>query len=399
MHAGRYDRSVAYCEANNLELIETIRDEGLSGYHGVHRKRGAFGRFVKRFLAGEIPPGGVFIAEAFDRFTREPPRIAQQLFLQLINGGLDVVTLIDGQVYTAGTIDANAGQLFLSIGLMMGAHAESKHKADRIRETWIGRHAGKNGKETGVASGVYPGWIVKTPNGPQLDKPKQRTLKRIAKMLLTSGTMEIAKKFNTEGVPTLTGRKRPRGYPTWNHATISALIRGRQVLGEVEIGKMVDGKRVLTGETKQAYPAALTEAEHLAANAAMDARQRGVGTGRNITAYANLFGTLAICNGCDGQMVIRGKGSYSPRKYFACCNSGDGQTKCDHTKYHRVDQYETAILGLCGRVAWGPDRQDDCQSALNIDPRSASKIDPSARRLVPVVHRGDPRVAECPQRG
>jgi transposase-like protein len=40
-----------------------------------------------------------------------------------------------------------------------------------------------------------------------------------------------------------------------------------------------------------------------------------------------------------------------------------------------------------------------CQSALNIDPRSASKIDPSARRLVPVVHRGDPRVAECPQRG
>ena len=37
-----------------------------------------------------------------------------------------------------------------------------------------------------------------------------------------------------------------------------------------------------------------------------------------------------------------------------------------------------------------------CQSALNIDPPSASKIDPSARRLVPVVHRGDPRVAECP---
>ena len=45
------------------------------------------------------------------------------------------------------------------------------------------------------------------------------------------------------------------------------------------------------------------------------------------------------------------------------------------------------------------DAQFWCQSALNIDPRSASKIDPSARRLVPVVHRGDPRVAECPQRG
>jgi hypothetical protein len=31
-----------------------------------------------------------------------------------------------------------------------------------------------------------------------------------------------------------------------------------------------------------------------------------------------------------------------------------------------------------------------CQSALNIDPRSASKIDPSVCRLVPVVHRGGP---------
>ena len=61
----------------------TIRDEGLSGYHGVHRKRGALGRFVKRFLAGEISAGGVFICEAFDRFTREAPRVAQQLFLTL----------------------------------------------------------------------------------------------------------------------------------------------------------------------------------------------------------------------------------------------------------------------------------------------------------------------------
>jgi len=40
-----------------------------------------------------------------------------------------------------------------------------------------------------------------------------------------------------------------------------------------------------------------------------------------------------------------------------------------------------------------------CQPALNIDPRSASKIDPPAWWLVPVVHRGDPRDAECPSRG
>lgn len=32
------ERAFAYCEANNLELAETIRDEGKSGLHGIHRK-------------------------------------------------------------------------------------------------------------------------------------------------------------------------------------------------------------------------------------------------------------------------------------------------------------------------------------------------------------------------
>ena len=47
----------------------------------------------------------------------------------------------------------------------------------------------------------------------------------------------------------------------------------------------------------------------------------------------------------------------------------------------------------------GVERVLGCQPALNIDPRSASKIDPPAWWLVPVVHRGDPRDAECPSRG
>ena len=57
------------------------------------------------------------------------------------------------------------------------------------------------------------------------------------------------------------------------------------------------------------------------------------------------------------------------------------------------------LPGVAFDVTPGGNVSTECQSALNIDPRSASKIDPSARRLVPVVHRGDPRVAECPQRG
>src|SRR5271166_5418803 len=73
----------------------------------------------------------------------------------------------------------------------------------------------------------------------------------------------------------------------------------------------------------------------------------------------------------------------------------------------------TKAGGCYGAVAWrfsriptAPSRlsatalaSPECQPALNIDPRSASKIDPPAWWLVPVVHRGDPRDAECPSRG
>jgi hypothetical protein len=29
----QYARTIAYCEEHNLELVETIRDEGMSGFH------------------------------------------------------------------------------------------------------------------------------------------------------------------------------------------------------------------------------------------------------------------------------------------------------------------------------------------------------------------------------
>jgi AraC family transcriptional regulator len=47
-------------------------------------------------------------------------------------------------------------------------------------------------------------------------------------------------------------------------------------------------------------------------------------------------------------------------------------------------------------AAW---RRERCQSALKIAPPSASKTDPPRSMLVPVVHRGDPRGAECPFKG
>jgi DNA invertase Pin-like site-specific DNA recombinase len=392
----QYDRTVTYCEANNLELVETIRDEGMSGLHGVHRKKGAFGRFVKRFLAGEIPADGVFICEGFDRFTREPVRIAQQLFLSLINGdenthgGLEVVTLIDGKRYTAESIDHNVGELYTSIALMLGAHMESKNKGDRIHEGWNapnGRRNGGIGKETGLPSNNFPAWIVKTKQGPELDKAKARTLNRICKLIETMGCEQMAKRFNDEGVPTLNTRKRPgRAALLWDKTAIQKMIRGRQVLGEQAIGRYIDVKdprtsettfkRVLTGEVKtNAYPAVWTQEEWLAANHALDRRKRGVQTGRNAITYANLFGPLAVCGMCGGIMKIRGRGRLRGFKYLGCSNAG--LHGCTNTQYYRLDKVEADTFAMIGALTWPErdkiDETDSLTAQLSTAKRDAEK--------------------------
>jgi hypothetical protein len=116
-------------------------------------------------------------------------------------------------------------------------------------------------------------------------------------------------------------------------------------------------KRVLTGEVvKDAYPAAWSEQEWLAANHCLDSRKRGTQTGRNVVSYANLFGYLAICGVCGGRMKIRGRGRLGPFKYLGCSNAalhkkrkaGEPIAKtipvCDNTQYYRLDKMEAAIL-------------------------------------------------------
>jgi DNA invertase Pin-like site-specific DNA recombinase len=110
-----------------------MKDEA-SGYHGTNMKDGALGRFVKRVEKGEIPQGSVLVVEALDRLSRQKPRIAQANLLALVNAGVVVVTLMDNQRYSQESLDTNIGQLFMSIGIMIGAHASSKNLAGRITD-------------------------------------------------------------------------------------------------------------------------------------------------------------------------------------------------------------------------------------------------------------------------
>jgi len=346
------EKTAAYCLGRGLILDETMKDPGLSGYHGRNMKDGALGSFVERIKMGGIPPGSVLIVEALDRLSRQKPRLAQQHFLEIINNGVKIFTLIDGIEYSAETLDKNFGTIFLSIGMMVGAHAESANKADRIKESWIKR------REAGSVTNTVPSWIRKAPatdTAPArlvVDETKKSHVLLLAELALTMGADKIAVRMNNQKIPCLRGNLRTRSSGVWDQGVILKILRSRALLGEQAIGHYENQKRVLTGEyRKGAYPAIMTGPQWFAIQQALDSRRRGSGNalagGRNATKITNMFGALARCGICGNRMIVVQKGRGSTH-YIRCSFAKLGQ--CTATKFHRLDKVEPLFLSIFGEA-------------------------------------------------
>src|ERR1044071_6756634 len=118
------DACEQFCKEHGL-LLEKSRsfyDEGKSALKGKHRLEGALGKFLELVQAGRVPPGSVLIIEAFDRLSREEVLTSFTIFLQILQAGVDLVTLIDRQWYSQATINKNMGQLYTSLGALWAAH-------------------------------------------------------------------------------------------------------------------------------------------------------------------------------------------------------------------------------------------------------------------------------------
>jgi DNA invertase Pin-like site-specific DNA recombinase len=95
----------------------------------------------------------VLIIESLDRLSRQDPWKAFGLFTEIINAGVDVVTLMDGRTYTVG---AGLGDLIFSIVDMSRAHEESRAKSHRLRAAWVNKRNNANERKL---TAKCPGWL------------------------------------------------------------------------------------------------------------------------------------------------------------------------------------------------------------------------------------------------
>lgn len=322
----------AYCEANNLDLVEELEDIGVSGYSGANSTKGQLGVFFQALRNGEVEPNTILIVESLDRLSRQDPLTAMSQFSEMLSYGVELHTLFDKQVYSKESVGANAGQLFLSIGAMVRAFEESETKSKRLKAVW----ASKKKDQTQIVTSQVPFWIKvnKNTNGKaisfELRPDEAHCIRTIFDLSINQnlGSQAITSYLNSnkDRFPRhkASSRNKDNG---WSESYIKSVFNNPAVYGVYQPHKRVNGKRVPDGEPfNNYYPTVISEEEFLL-NKSRIAQRKIKGGGRKSVNFNNLFRGLLYCRSCGSKISFKDN----------VANKGGSILRCDLAKQRRAN--------------------------------------------------------------
>jgi len=267
-------RTKEFCARNGLNLNLQLVDDGKSASKAQHvGEGGQLAKFIDGVQKGKIPKC-ILIVESLDRLSRQAVLEALGQFLQIINLGVEIVTLIDGQWYSKESLQKDSHSLMMSIVFMMRAYDESAHKAYRLSELWLRKRQRAMESKTPI-SPICPGWL-------EYDK-EQKVFRpipdRVKKVKLIFwlwnrgwGRYRIAKLFNKCKVQHW--GKKGRRTAGWHHSYITKILYSRGVLGEYEpystknqgdLKAMATKRKPVAAPIADYYPKIISEATFLRA--------------------------------------------------------------------------------------------------------------------------------------
>jgi len=352
------DMTRAYAKEKGFQLVEDLRDIGLSAHDGTNVEKGKLGEFLKAIELGEIEKDCVLLVESLDRLSRKSPRQAFSQFNDILDYGIEIHTIFDRQVYTSANVDLNPGLLFSSIGFMLRAHSESEEKSRRLKKRW---QSNRDNLDTRILTTVCPAWLEAKADktGFKLIASRAHIIKRIFELCIDEGmgAYAIAKYFNDNPVifPRFTkAEKRNRsqlgGNKTgWQKSYILKILNNPAVYGDFQPRELVDGKRIASSAVRENYfPQVITKERFLLAQAKLHDRA-STGGGRKGDHFNNIFTKLLICGHCGAAIHFIDKGP-PPKggKYLRCSNALLGH-KCKMGAWKYAD-LEKMFFKFVGEV-------------------------------------------------
>lgn len=345
------DAARRWAERKKLPFDESLVDQGLSGYSGKHRKKGALGRFLARVEAGDIPRGSILVVENIDRLSREGVvSTLRDIMFKLWENDITLQTLSPEESYGPGC-DSSPAFLALLI-YMQRARDESEQKSLRIREA---RKASRmKAREQGRPITAQCPWWLKVENGKYLKIPAAaRTIKRIFKMKADGlGTRSIEAALNAKAEWSPPPRKtedREAGKDGngWRASYIKKILGNRAVLGEYQPFEKQGERRVPVGDPiERYYPPVVDEALFHAVEKGLAAnRGKGGQTGK----ASNLLVHLAKCGYCGGVMTYADKGKPPKGGRYLVCDNAKRRRGCS-PRCMSYDECVEVLLENCHRL-------------------------------------------------
>lgn len=329
-----------WAEGRGLALDDRLSfaDEGVSAFRGnnTDTDRG-LGAFLFACRQGLVEPDSYLLVESLDRISRMSPRKAQRLLDDIVDSGVTIVTLNDGQEYTAERLENDPTAMLIALMVAWRAHEESKTKGRRVAAAWAAkRDRVRRGEDVKLTSRA-PGWLRWDGDRWQPQEAHAATVRRVYRMTLDGvGEHAIAKALNVEGVPVM-GRGK-----AWHRSSVAKLLRNPAVIGQLTPGHIeFDGngkkRRVAEEPIADAYPAVIDHADWVAVRALKDgttSSPRGRGAAQPIR---SLFAGLARCPDCGAAMtrVFKGKRGGTPK--LVCTMAKAGKAK------HYVSVSQTVV--------------------------------------------------------
>lgn len=218
------EASRKYAKDQGWILDESLQDLGLSAFKGIHKIKGALGKFLELVNVRKIEEGSFLIVENLDRLSRQEVHVALLQFTNIINANITIVTLQDGQWYSKQSITDNWAQLVISITYMARAYDESLRKSQRISSAWDSkRNRAINGERKLTAR--CPIWLKLSKDKTYFDiiKPAEEVINLIFDMKLAGkGSETIAKDLNQSPLWKPAGRKDK--VPSWRKSYINKIL-------------------------------------------------------------------------------------------------------------------------------------------------------------------------------
>jgi len=310
-HRRQTEAARKWADGKGLALDDklSLSDLGVSAYRGANVDADSgLGGFLHACRSGLIAPGSFLLVESLDRISRMTPRRASRLVSDIVDAGVTIVTLNDGQEYDAVRLDSDPMALIVSLMVSWRAHEESKTKGRRVAAAWQEKRRRAAAGEAEHYTRRAPAWLQRTPEGWELHPERAEVIRRIYRDALAgAGEHIIAVALNAEGVPVM-----GRG-TMWHRSTVSKILRNPAVIGTLVTGRMdfSTGKKRRTTEEPIAgfYPAAVSVADWVAVRAIKNGsviRARG----KSATApIQNMLAGLARCPECGAAMTRVYKGA------------------------------------------------------------------------------------------